>query len=120
MRVSRSTFLPLAAAFLSALGLVVQLGAASLLGSLELQTADGQRIDPLAVGTNKAVVVLFISTDCPICNGYQPEIERLRARYAPLGIDFVGVYSSYKLEAWCSAGLAAGQPGGNGSVIIVR
>jgi hypothetical protein len=35
-------------------------------------------------------------------------------------IDFVGVYSSYKLEAWCSAGLAAGQPGGNGSVIIVR
>ena len=37
-------------------------------------------------------------------------------------IDFVGVYSSYKLEAWCSAGLAAGMPGvqPGGSIIIVR
>ena len=45
----------------------------------------------------RATVFLFISTDCPICNGYQPEIERLRARYAPLGIDFVGVYAEVPL-----------------------
>jgi hypothetical protein len=43
-------------------------------------------------------VWLFISTDCPICNGYQPEIERLRMRFAPRGIEFVGVYAEVPLE----------------------
>jgi len=46
----------------------------------------------------RATVWLFISTDCPICNGYQPEIERLRARFAPRGIAFVGVYAEVPLE----------------------
>ena len=40
-----------------------------------------------------ATVWLFISTDCPICNNYQPELERLRARYTPLGVEFIGVYA---------------------------
>ena len=46
----------------------------------------------------RATVWLFISTDCPICNGYQPEIERLRMRFAPSGIEFVGVYAEVPLE----------------------
>ena len=45
----------------------------------------------------RATVWLFISTDCPICNGYQPEIERLRMRFAPRGIEFVGVYAEVPL-----------------------
>ncbi len=40
----------------------------------------------------RAVVLLFLATDCPIANAYQPEIERLRARFEPAGIAFVGVY----------------------------
>ena len=46
-----------------------------------------------------ATVWLFISTDCPICNNYQPELERLRARYTPLGIDFIGVYAEVPVSA---------------------
>ena len=46
----------------------------------------------------RATVWIFISTDCPICNGYQPEIERLRMRFAPRGIEFVGVYAEVPLE----------------------
>lgn len=46
----------------------------------------------------RATVWLFISTDCPICNGYQPEIERLRMRFAARGIEFVGVYAEVPLE----------------------
>jgi hypothetical protein len=46
----------------------------------------------------RATVLLFISTDCPICNGYQPEIERLRARFAPSGIDFAGIYAEVPVE----------------------
>lgn len=41
----------------------------------------------------RATVWLFISTDCPIANGYQPEIEELRRRWEPQGIAFVGVYA---------------------------
>ena len=46
-----------------------------------------------------ATVWLFISTDCPICNNYQPELERLRARYTPLGIEFIGVYAEVPVSA---------------------
>ncbi len=46
-----------------------------------------------------ATVWLFISTDCPICNNYQPELERLRARYTPLAVDFVGVYAEVPVSA---------------------
>ena len=46
-----------------------------------------------------ATVWVFISTDCPICNNYQPELERLRARYTPLGIDFFGVYAEVPVSA---------------------
>ena len=31
---------------------------------------------PLAVPETKAIVVVFITTDCPIANGYQPELSR--------------------------------------------
>lgn len=41
----------------------------------------------------RATVWLFLSTDCPICNNYQPGLEQLRARYTPLGIEFIGVYA---------------------------
>ena len=93
MRASRSTLLALAVAIVSALGLGAPLGAASLLGILDLQTASGQRIEPLAVGTNKAVVLLFISTDCPISNAYAPEVNRIAAEYGPRGVAVRLVYA---------------------------
>ena len=40
----------------------------------------------------KAVVLLFIRSDCPISNRYAPELQRLYQRYSPQGIDFRLVY----------------------------
>jgi hypothetical protein len=63
---------------------------------------DVTSITPPAVVPNaspRATVWLFISTDCPICNNYQPELERLRARYTPLGVDFIGVYAEVPVSA---------------------
>ena len=51
------------------------------------------------IASPRATVWLFISTDCPICNNYQPELERLRARYTPLGVDFIGVYAEVPVSA---------------------
>ena len=40
----------------------------------------------------KATVLLFIAHDCPIANGYAPEIQRMAARYGARGITFELVY----------------------------
>jgi hypothetical protein len=49
-------------------------------------------VNPLADPGNKAVVLLFIRTDCPISNRYAPEIERLFARYQTNDIKFWLIY----------------------------
>ena len=58
-------------------------------------------VPPAAVPTAppRATVWLFISTDCPIANGYQPEIESMRRRWEPQGIAFVGVYAEVPVTA---------------------
>jgi len=47
----------------------------------------------------KAVVLLFIRTDCPISNRYAPYLQRLYERFAPHGIDFRLVYPELGLTA---------------------
>jgi hypothetical protein len=41
---------------------------------------------------DRAQVLLFIRSDCPISNRYAPELERLYKRYSASGIDFLLVY----------------------------
>ena len=49
-----------------------------------LHTADEWR-------AKKAVVLFFTLTDCPLANGYVPEMNRLRATYEPRGVAFYAV-----------------------------
>ncbi len=53
---------------------------------LRLRDTTGALVEPLSMGTNKAVLVLFISTDCPISNAYAPEVNRITAEYGPRGV----------------------------------
>jgi peroxiredoxin len=39
----------------------------------------------------KAVVLFFTMTDCPLANGYVPEMNRLQAAYGPRGVAFYAV-----------------------------
>jgi hypothetical protein len=48
---------------------------------------------------DKAQVLLFIRSDCPISNRYAPELQRLYKRYSPSGIDFLLVYPEAGLTA---------------------
>ncbi len=41
----------------------------------------------------KAVVILFLSTQCPISNGYLPALNELSSTYRRRGVDFYGVIS---------------------------
>jgi hypothetical protein len=52
----------------------------------------GQSVNPLADDQAKAVVLLFVSTECPIANRYAPETERLAAEFRPQGVRFWRVY----------------------------
>lgn len=49
--------------------------------------------------TGKATVLLFLSTTCPICNNYAPELQRLAADYADKGIRFVILQTEADLDA---------------------
>jgi hypothetical protein len=55
--------------------------------------------DPFAAHGEKALVLLFVRTDCPISNRYAPEIQRLYKTYEPQGVDFRLVYPERDLTA---------------------
>jgi len=39
----------------------------------------------------RAVVLYFVTTDCPLSNGYAPEMNRIERAYAPRGVLFYAV-----------------------------
>jgi thiol-disulfide isomerase/thioredoxin len=52
----------------------------------------GQTVNPFQAEDARALVFLFLATDCPISNRYAPEIKRLQARFAARGVAFRLVY----------------------------
>lgn len=39
----------------------------------------------------RAIVLLFVTTDCPLSNGYVPEMNRINSAYASRGVGFYAV-----------------------------
>jgi hypothetical protein len=55
--------------------------------------------DLLAPLGEKALVLLFVRSDCPISNGYALEIRRLNAKHSSKGIPFRLIYPEPGLTA---------------------
>jgi len=53
---------------------------------------DGASVDPISDSAARAIVTLFVDSDCPVSNRYAPELQRLYHRYAPQGVRFWLVY----------------------------
>jgi hypothetical protein len=53
---------------------------------------DGQPLDPFEESSARAIVFLFIRTDCPVSNRYAPEVRSLYDRYHEKGVDFWLIY----------------------------
>jgi len=53
---------------------------------------DGLPTDALAV-PERATVLVFLRTDCPIANRYAPEVRRIHDRFRPRGVAFRLVYA---------------------------
>ena len=55
-------------------------------------TDAGGRIHTRAEWSGKrALVLLFLTTDCPLSNAYVPELNRMNTAYAPRGVVFFAV-----------------------------
>lgn len=94
----RTLFLLLVVALGAAAGSAVMVGSSDK-APLFLRDTSGATMDPLGAGTNKAVVLLFISTDCPISNAYAPEVNRIAAEYGPRGVVLRLVYADIDVTA---------------------
>jgi peroxiredoxin len=55
---------------------------------------DGKVVDTLAWKDSKAIVVVFVGTECPISNDYLLVLGRLHTEYAGKGVRFVGINSN--------------------------
>jgi thiol-disulfide isomerase/thioredoxin len=65
--------------------------AAVLTGGVERHTIDGALFRPFSP-SGVANLLVFVTTDCPVSNGYAPEIERLCSVYAARGVRCTLVY----------------------------
>src|SRR5262245_57939317 len=60
---------------------------------LRVTDLDGRAVDPLTASSGaRAVVLLFVSVDCPVSNRYAPEVRRMHDRLASQGVRFWLVY----------------------------
>ncbi len=71
---------------------------AAVLRELELTDPDGAPFAPLAEGAAKVQAFVFVTVDCPIANGYQPELARIHEDYRSRGVDFTMVQVEPGLE----------------------
>jgi hypothetical protein len=55
------------------------------LAQIELTTLTGESIRPADAGTGPFAVLVFVTSDCPIANAFQPELGRLALRARELG-----------------------------------
>jgi peroxiredoxin/mono/diheme cytochrome c family protein len=64
-----------------------------------LTDASGKKVSLYGLKDHKAVVVVFLSFDCPVSTGYSSILAELAKTYEPKGVAFLGVNSSDDLDA---------------------
>ena len=61
------------------------------LPQFSLSDTNGRTHTPAEWTGKRAVVLFFASTDCPLSNGYVPEMNRIQQAYSPRGVAFYAV-----------------------------
>jgi peroxiredoxin len=64
-----------------------------------LTDTGGHTHTPAEWSGKRAVVLFFLTTDCPLCNNYVPEMNRLAQAYAARGVAFYGVQGDATVPA---------------------
>ncbi|MEM7558670.1 MAG: redoxin family protein, partial [Planctomycetota bacterium] len=58
---------------------------------------DGSTVEPFSISTTKAIVLVFIGTDCPIANAYHPKLQELENEFSDKGVEFFLIHSNSDL-----------------------
>ena len=71
------------------------------LHAIQRQALDGSDHRPIPSMTDEVTVLIFSASDCPVANGYAPEIRAIRSDYVNRGVRFylVNVESNTPVEA---------------------
>lgn len=69
-----------------------------LLAALNVTDVTGKQHHPFVSQNTKAAVVLFVSTDCPVANAFQPYLQEFQNSYAKKGVRCFMVYCSPDLK----------------------
>jgi peroxiredoxin len=69
----------------------VGLGAANRAPHFSLPDTLGHTHTPAEWSGKRAVVLFFLTTDCPLCNNYVPELNRIAQAYSGRGVAFYGI-----------------------------
>src|SRR5580700_7802126 len=67
--------------------------------SFQLRDTQGALHTQAEFAGHKAVVLYFTTTDCPIANGYVPEMNRIHDAYAARGVLFYAVQTDLTIPA---------------------
>ena len=73
--------------------------ATATLPPFSLSDTNGRVHTPAEWVGKRAVVVLFVSTDCPLSNRYVPELKRIESAYGPRGVAFYAVQGDATIAA---------------------
>jgi thiol-disulfide isomerase/thioredoxin len=72
--------------------LCVGCGTAPRQESVAVENLAGQKVNPFLPRSARALVFIFVSVECPVCNQYAPELNRLAAEFETKGIVMKLVY----------------------------
>jgi peroxiredoxin len=67
--------------------------------AIGLSGIDGKTYEPLNCAGLKAAVLVFVLQDCPICNGYAPQIRRLASQFGAKGTQFYLIHVDATLSS---------------------
>jgi peroxiredoxin len=91
MRIAATT---LAAALTAGPSLAASLAVGEQLTPFTLKDATGKDVNLTAYRGSKVLILMFISTQCPISNAYNTRMAALATDYAGRGVAFVGINSN--------------------------
>jgi peroxiredoxin len=74
-------------------------GGAATLPQFSFADTEGRTHTPAEWNGKRAVVLFFLTTDCPLCNSYVPELNRIAQTYTPRGVIFYAVQGDATVPA---------------------
>jgi peroxiredoxin len=92
---------------LSCLCILLVCGQTAPVEDFSLSDVQGRRHNRAEWKEHKAIVLFFLGTECPVSNGYAPQMAQLAKEYTPKGVLFWGLHPDPDVTAAAAGAHAA-------------